>query len=35
MASVSVGRGLVSAAVYIAVFGTLAWARFGGRDVSS
>jgi ABC-2 type transport system permease protein len=28
-------RGLGSAAAYIAVFGTLAWARFAGRDVSS
>jgi ABC-2 type transport system permease protein len=27
-------QGLGSAAVYIAVFGALAWARFGGRDVS-
>jgi ABC-2 type transport system permease protein len=28
-------HGLGSAAAYVAVFGTLAWARFGGRDVSS
>jgi ABC-2 type transport system permease protein len=27
--------GLASAAVYLAVFGTAAWARFGGRDISS
>jgi ABC-2 type transport system permease protein len=27
--------GLASAAVYLVVFGTAAWARFGGRDVSS
>jgi ABC-2 type transport system permease protein len=27
--------GLLSAAVYIALFGSAAWARFGGRDVSS
>jgi ABC-2 type transport system permease protein len=35
MSVTSVSRGLVSAAVYVAVSGTLAWARFGGRDVSS
>ena len=34
MSFLSVGQGLVSAAAYIAVFGTLAWARFGGRDIS-
>jgi ABC-2 type transport system permease protein len=28
-------QGLRSAVVYVLVFGTLAWARFGGRDVSS
>jgi ABC-2 type transport system permease protein len=28
-------QGLASAAVYVVVFGTLAWARFGGKDVSS
>jgi ABC-2 type transport system permease protein len=27
--------GLLSAAVYLLVFGTAAWARFGGRDVTS
>ncbi len=27
--------GLVSAAAYVAIFGTAAWARFGGRDVTS
>jgi ABC-2 type transport system permease protein len=27
--------GLLSAAAYIAIFGTAAWARFGGRDVTS
>ena len=27
--------GLASAAIYLAVFGTAAWARFGGRDISS
>jgi ABC-2 type transport system permease protein len=27
--------GLLSALVYTAIFGTAAWARFGGRDVSS
>jgi ABC-2 type transport system permease protein len=30
-----VAPGLVSAAVYLLVFGTAAWARFGGRDISS
>jgi ABC-2 type transport system permease protein len=28
------GRGLLCAAAYIAVFGTAAWARFAGRDIS-
>jgi ABC-2 type transport system permease protein len=28
-------RGLLAAAVYVAVFGPLAWARFSGKDVSS
>jgi ABC-2 type transport system permease protein len=28
-------RGLLAAAVYIGVFGALAWSRFGGKDVSS
>jgi ABC-2 type transport system permease protein len=27
--------GLLSAAVYLAIFGTAAWARFGGRDITS
>jgi ABC-2 type transport system permease protein len=27
--------GLLSAAAYVAIFGTAAWARFGGRDVTS
>jgi len=27
--------GLLSAAIYLAIFGTAAWARFGGRDISS
>jgi ABC-2 type transport system permease protein len=27
--------GLLSAALYLAIFGTAAWARFGGRDVTS
>jgi ABC-2 type transport system permease protein len=35
MAFSSVRPGLLSAAVYIALFGTLAWARFAGRDVTS
>jgi ABC-2 type transport system permease protein len=30
-----VGRGLISAGVYTAIFGTLAWARFNSRDISS
>jgi len=30
-----VTRGLTSSAVYVAVFFALAWARFGGRDVTS
>jgi ABC-2 type transport system permease protein len=30
----TVGHGLVSALAYIAVFWTLAWARFGSKDVS-
>jgi ABC-2 type transport system permease protein len=33
MSFTAVGPGLLSAAAYIAVFGALAWARFGGRDV--
>jgi ABC-2 type transport system permease protein len=27
--------GLLSSAAYVAIFGTAAWARFGGRDVTS
>jgi ABC-2 type transport system permease protein len=27
--------GLLSAALYLAIFGTAAWARFGGRDITS
>jgi ABC-2 type transport system permease protein len=27
--------GLLSAAIYLAIFGTAAWARFGGRDITS
>jgi ABC-2 type transport system permease protein len=34
MSAGAVSAGLVSAAVYTVVFGTLAWARFGGRDVT-
>ena len=30
-----VRTGLLSAAIYVAIFGSAAWARFGGRDVSS
>ena len=30
-----VRTGLLSAAVYLAIFGSAAWARFGGRDISS
>jgi ABC-2 type transport system permease protein len=30
-----VGLGVVSAAAYVAIFGAAAWARFGGRDVTS
>nr|MBA3251211.1 ABC transporter permease [Geodermatophilaceae bacterium] len=30
-----VSRGMLSAAVYAAVFFAAAWARFGGKDVSS
>ncbi|HEY2671180.1 MAG TPA: ABC transporter permease [Rugosimonospora sp.] len=32
---VAVGPGLLSAAAYTAIFGAAAWARFGGRDVTS
>jgi len=28
-------RGLLAAAVYVGIFGSLAWSRFGGKDVSS
>ena len=31
----SLNPGLVSIAVYVAIFGSLAWARFTGKDVSS
>jgi ABC-2 type transport system permease protein len=30
-----VSKGIASAALYTAIFGSLAWARFSGRDVSS
>jgi ABC-2 type transport system permease protein len=30
-----VARGLLTSAIYVAVFWALAWARFGGRDVTS
>jgi len=35
IATAGVLRGLLAAACYIAVFGLLAWSRFGGKDVSS
>jgi ABC-2 type transport system permease protein len=35
MATNTISKGLISAAVYLVVFGTAAWARFGGKDVSS
>jgi ABC-2 type transport system permease protein len=35
IATSEISKGLVSAAVYTAVFGTLAWARFGNKDISS
>jgi ABC-2 type transport system permease protein len=35
VATDQIRTGLFSAAVYIAVFGTAAWARFAGRDVTS
>lgn len=35
MAAGSVGRGLLVTAGYVAVFLSLAWARFGGKDVTS
>jgi ABC-2 type transport system permease protein len=35
MATETIGKGLFSAAAYVAVFGGLAWARFSGKDVSS
>ena len=31
----NINKGLLSAAVYTAIFGSLAWARFSGRDISS
>lgn len=30
-----IGNGLISAAIYTAIFGSLAWARFNGKDISS
>jgi ABC-2 type transport system permease protein len=30
-----IAPGLLSAALYLAIFGTAAWARFGGRDITS
>jgi ABC-2 type transport system permease protein len=35
MATSGVLRGLLAAGVYVAVFGSAAWARFTGKDVSS
>src|SRR5437762_1147018 len=35
MATTGVVGGLLSAAAYVAIFGSAAWARFGGRDVTS
>lgn len=35
IATESVGPGLLSAAAYVAIFGTAAWARLAGRDISS
>jgi ABC-2 type transport system permease protein len=35
MAAGGVVAGLLSAGAYVAIFGTAAWARFGGRDVTS
>jgi len=35
VATDAVLRGLLAAACYIAIFGLLAWSRFGGKDVSS
>ncbi|NIS30551.1 MAG: hypothetical protein GWO04_11615 [Actinobacteria bacterium] len=30
-----IGRGLLVSAVYVAVFGSLAWARFTTRDITT
>jgi ABC-2 type transport system permease protein len=35
IATAGVLRGLLAAAVYVGMFGALAWSRFGGKDVSS
>jgi ABC-2 type transport system permease protein len=35
IATAGVLRGLLAAAAYVAVFGALAWSRFGAKDVSS
>jgi ABC-2 type transport system permease protein len=35
VATAGVLRGLLAAAVYVGIFGALAWSRFGGKDVSS
>jgi ABC-2 type transport system permease protein len=35
MSTSGVAAGLFSAAAYVAIFGSAAWARFGGRDVTS
>ncbi|MDQ1652975.1 MAG: hypothetical protein QOI35_2175, partial [Cryptosporangiaceae bacterium] len=35
MAFDSIQKGLLSVAVYTVLFGSLAWARFAGKDVSS
>jgi ABC-2 type transport system permease protein len=35
MATGSITRGLFSAAIYVMIFGTAAWARFAGKDISS
>ncbi len=35
IATTEITKGLVSAGIYTAIFGTLAWARFNSRDISS
>jgi ABC-2 type transport system permease protein len=35
ISTLSIGHGLLSAAIYVAAFGAAAWARFAGKDVSS